>query len=108
MTGREAIKSALQSTQNLLKMYVGDLSDADLLVRPRPNANHIAWQLGHLISSEAKLTKVLPGAISPELPAGFAERYTKETSKNDNPKDFRPKAEYLSLFTRVRQATIAN
>jgi len=39
----------------MMGWYLGDLSDADLLVRPVPNANHIAWQLGHLISSEKHL-----------------------------------------------------
>ena len=40
-----------------------DLSDADLLVRPAPSANHIAWQLGHLIASERNLVEAAaPGS----------------------------------------------
>ena len=58
MTGREAIKAALEATQATLHWYVGDFTDADLLVRPVPNANHIAWQLGHLIDSERMLLEV--------------------------------------------------
>ena len=75
MNAKDAIKNALTSTQNMLGMYIADLSDADLLVRPVPNANHIAWQLGHLITSEKSMMKdLLPNAKFPELPKGFDER----------------------------------
>jgi hypothetical protein len=106
MNAKDAIRTALQSTQNMLPVYLNDLSDADLLVRPVPNANHIAWQLGHVISSEVRLGAQLPGAKYPELPAGFAERHTKETAATD--KGFGTKAEYLGLFTKVREATLAS
>jgi hypothetical protein len=66
MNAKDAIRTALTSTQNLLSWYVSDLADADLLVRPVPNANHIAWQLGHLISAEIQLLGQLPGAAYPE------------------------------------------
>lgn len=29
--------------------YLDDLTDGDLLIRPVPGMNHVAWQLGHLI-----------------------------------------------------------
>ena len=35
--------------------YLADLSDDDLFIRPHEKANHIAWQLGHLITSEYNL-----------------------------------------------------
>ncbi len=52
MHAKDALKTALLSTQNITAMYLADLSDEDILVRPVPGANHIAWQLGHLIHSE--------------------------------------------------------
>lgn len=108
MTAKDAIKTALTSTQYLLPMYLGDLSDADLLVRPVPNANHIAWQLGHLISSEVDIVKkVAPAATFSELPAGFATQHSKEASSVEPPKGFKTKSEYLALFTKVREATLA-
>jgi hypothetical protein len=107
MKATEAIATALKSTQNLLNMYLADLSDADLLVRPVPAANHIAWQLGHLISSEPHLVKAeLPSAVYPELPAGFDAQHGKETAAVDPPKGFATKAAYLGLFGKVRQATL--
>jgi uncharacterized damage-inducible protein DinB len=73
-----------------------------------PNANHIAWQLGHVIVSETRLGKQLPGAVYPELPAGFAEQHAKLNASMDPPQHFGTKAQYLDLFHKVRQATLAN
>jgi hypothetical protein len=108
MTGTAVIQHALQSTQFLLNSYIRDLSDADLLVRPVAGANHIAWQLGHLLVAERALVKAeLPNAPFPELPAGFAEAHSKETAANDGPAGFLTKGEYLSIFETVRSATLA-
>src|SRR6516165_3598131 len=108
MNAKEAIKTALKSTQNMAEMYLSDLSDADLLVRPVPNANHIAWQLGHLINSEVQLLRgQLKDAIYPELPAGWDQQHNPKMAPVDPPKGFASKAEYLSQFEKVRSATIA-
>jgi hypothetical protein len=106
MNAKEAIRTTLKSTQSMLPMFLNDLSDADILVRPVPNANHIAWQLGHLIASETRLGKQLPGATYPEMPAGFAEKHNKTTASTDE--GFGTKAQYLELFNKVREATLAN
>jgi hypothetical protein len=108
MNAKDVIKTSLTSTRDLLGSYVGDLSDADLLVRPVPGANHIAWQLGHLIHAEGYLLgPELPGVAYPELPAGFSGQHGKENAAMDPPKGFKTKAEYLDLFNRCRAATLA-
>ncbi len=107
MNAKDAIRTALQSSSGILNMYLSDLSDADLLVRPVPNANHIAWQLGHLIAAEQQLGSAIPGAKLIELPAGFAEKHTPATAAVDPPTGFATKAEYLNLFTKRREATLA-
>jgi hypothetical protein len=105
MKAQDAIRTALTGTQHLLAMYLQDLSDADLLVRPVPHANHIAWQIGHLIAAErGMVSENIPGVKYPELPAGFAERHNKETAGRDT--GFGTKAEYVDLFNKVRQTTI--
>jgi hypothetical protein len=108
MNGRAAIQGALDSTKHILEWYVSDLSDADLFVRPAPGANHIAWQLGHLISAEGHLANgQLPGASYPELPAGFDDTYGGKGASRDGPDGFLSKAEYLALFNKVRAVTNA-
>src|SRR5208282_3362039 len=77
MTAKDAIKTALTSTQFLMTKYIEDLSDADLLIRPDPAANHTAWQLGHLISSEHSMGRQFPGASYPPLPAGWDDQHGK-------------------------------
>jgi hypothetical protein len=108
MNAGAAIQNALTSTQQILNWYVSDLADADLLVRPAPNANHIAWQLGHVIAAERGLMSAqgLPHPY-PELAAGFSERYLNKESSAAN-EGFGTKAQYLDLFEKIRGATIAN
>ena len=106
MTAKDAIKTALTGTQRMLSWYLSDLSDADLLVRPVPTANHIAWQLGHLINSEHSLLGQLPGAAYPALPAGWAEQHGKSAAPVDPPKGFATKAEYLTRFNQAREVTL--
>jgi uncharacterized damage-inducible protein DinB len=107
MTSRDAIRAALASTQDILKMYLSDLSDADLLVRPVPNANHIAWQIGHLISAERGICRILPGVAYSELPSGWEEQHDKNTAAQEPPRGFATKAAYLDLFDKTRGATLA-
>jgi len=107
MTGTNAIQTALEATSFLFTAPLGDLSDADLLVRPVPGSNHIAWQIGHLITAEIGLvTSQIPEARFPELPAGFKEAHAMDQAGADAGK-FNTKAEYVDLFNKTRAATIA-
>lgn len=103
MHGVDAIRTALQGTQHLVAWFLSDLDDADLLVRPVPEANHIAWQMAHLILSERALAREqLPQAIYPELPSDFAEKH-KDPKSNQG----LSKTVYVELFNRTREGTLA-
>jgi hypothetical protein len=102
MNARDAIKLNLDCANMICQSYLADLTDADLLVRPVPGANHIAWQLGHLLVSElGMMEQAFPGSM-PALPAGFAEKYTNDTSKLDSAGAFHPKSVYLSIAEQQR------
>ena len=102
-----AIRSTMGVSQLVLKSYLSDLSDAELMTRPGPQCNHIAWQLGHLIESERSLLEgAVPGA-GLTLPEGFAARHTKESSAVTDPSRFLTKNEYLDLLERSNVATLA-
>ncbi len=107
MNSREAIRLNLDQAQNIVQMYLGDLSDADLLVRPVPGCNHIAWQLGHLIESERHFIDKLQPGIMPALPEGFAAKHTKETAGSDDAQAFLTKQQYVDLAASVRAASLA-
>jgi hypothetical protein len=106
MKAHDLIKESLGTTQYLITNYIGDFNDAELLVRPVPNANHIAWQLGHIISAEYQAMEQIKPGLSPKLPAGFAEAHSKETAGENSPDKFLTKAEYLNLYNRQRNATM--
>ena len=97
MKAQEAIKAAAVVPNFLWKMYIEDLSEEDLLVRPVDGANHIKWQIGHLLVSQRSLVEaVCPGKM-PALPEGFSQKYTKDTAASDDPAAFDSKAEYIRL-----------
>ena len=106
MTVNEFLMGNLNQTLGMLKMTLADMSDADLMQRPAAGANHGNWQIGHLIVSETHLVGKC-GVKMPELPAGFAEHYTKETAKSDEASMFIGKAALLEQFEKTRAATIA-
>jgi hypothetical protein len=106
MNAHDAIKASMTVPDMIMNSYLGDLTDEELLVRPTEGANHIAWQLGHLLTSEhGMIEQVCPGSM-PALPDGFAEKYTKETSTSDDSAAFLSKAEYLQLFSEQRAGTL--
>jgi DinB superfamily len=107
MDAKQAIKMSLDSGDMVGLMYLEDLTDKEMMARPCPGCNHINWQVGHLITAEHNMIeKVLPGSM-PELPAGFKEKYAKETATSDDPNAFVKKDELISLHKKVRAATVA-
>lgn len=102
MNTREAIQQAAAISDMVLKSYVGDLDDVELLRRPGEGCNHVAWQLGHLIGAECNLMNGIKPGSAVELPEGFAEKHTQETIGDDDPAHFLTKEEYLALFDKVR------
>ncbi|WP_010583846.1 DinB family protein [Schlesneria paludicola] len=106
MNARDALKLSIDMGKTICLGYLGDLTDAELMKRPCPGCNHINWQVGHLIASEYGMMMGLFPNSMPPLPDGFAEKYTKETAKSDNPADFDKKAELLALFEKTRAATL--
>ncbi len=107
MDAKTAIKGSLATAEMVAMAYVGDLSDAELMQRPHPECNHINWQIGHLIASEhAMISGVAPGAM-PDLPAGFADKYTKDSAKSDDASQFASKEELMAAYQAQRAATLA-
>ncbi len=107
MKAIELIQKALAFSQGMINNYLNDLSDDDILTRPVPSANNVAWQLGHLTASEVMMVKEqLPNAVYPELPAKLQEHASGKSATTIT--SFLKKSEYLEWFNRVRSATIEN
>ena len=107
MNTREAIKLGLDTGEFVSLGYLEDLTDAEFLRRPHPACNHINWQVGHLIASEhMMIEKVSPGSM-PGFPAGFAEKYVKETATSDDASKFATKSELIATYKAQRAGTQA-
>jgi hypothetical protein len=106
MNANGAIKSALATAEMIGLAYLDDLTDDEMLVRPVEGCNHIKWQLGHLIASENKMINSCVSGALPDLPIGFAERYSSDQSASDDPSAFDTKEDLLKLYRLQREATL--
>ncbi|MFK7767567.1 MAG: DinB family protein [Mariniblastus sp.] len=107
MNTKTAIKTALDCANMISTSYLGDLTDEEMMHRPAPGCNHIKWQVGHLIASEYNMISgCVPGAI-PELPTGFADKYSKESAASDDANAFDSKETLMALYEKQRAATLA-
>lgn len=107
MEAKTVIREAIDMSSFVIQQYLSDLTDDEMLKRPCPGANHIKWQMGHLIASEhMMMEKAIPGSMPP-LPDGFEVRYGKEAATNDASGDFDSKDDLLKTMHAQRDALLA-
>jgi hypothetical protein len=105
---KDAVVRTTIRSYSLVPLLLSDFSDAELLVRPVPGANHVAWQLGHLILQERRsIGSQHLGVNYPHVPIGFDKQHSDITAGMDPPVGFLSKAKYLDLYARTHAATIA-
>src|SRR5258708_26645987 len=102
MPQNELIADVIRRDLGFLQMTLNDMTDAELAQRPVPSANNALWQLGHLIASDAQMINACAGRTIVELPAGFTDRYKKETAGENDPAKLGKKIDLLALFERNR------
>ncbi|MBL9090308.1 MAG: DinB family protein [Planctomycetaceae bacterium] len=107
MNAKDLLKSTMTLNTTIMTKYLADLDDADLMRRPSAGSNHLKWQLGHLIASEAGLLAAACPERKIELPAGFEKAHERDQTANDDPAAFPPKQVYLEQQERVRAAVVA-
>ena len=71
MSPKDALKLSINMSDLIINTYIGDLSDADIFIRPVPGMNHIAWQLGHLISAEHHFVDMVQAGLVPGVAGRF-------------------------------------
>jgi nucleotide-binding universal stress UspA family protein len=103
---KELLRHLIERSHGIIRAYVEDLTDAELLVRSVSGSNHIAWQLGHIIGG---VQKMLGGLGQPAfaLPDGFLAAHGKEMAACDDPAKFASIAEYLALLDQAKAASLA-
>ncbi len=106
MQAKDVIKSTIESSDMILGAYLDGLSDADLLVRPVPGMNPIAWQIGHCISAERGMVEEVRPGTCPPLPEGFDEAHSTDAAKKGEFSGMLPLSEYLTLAKAQRAASL--
>jgi hypothetical protein len=106
MTPIDLIADVLQRNLDMLNATVSDLSDADLLTRPVPAANHANWQIGHLILAETMMVKSFKPELAAPIPDGFDKKYNKEACTKDDPSFFASKQVLMDQFGKTRAASV--
>lgn len=102
----ELLADTVSRDYGLLEMTLADFSDADMLVRPVPGANHALWQIGHLVNATAFFAAMIPGVKVPAVPADWKDKFGKGTSATDDAKAFPTKAEVLKVLASLKDAVI--
>ncbi|QDV25661.1 DinB family protein [Aureliella helgolandensis] len=106
MQAPQAIRQALDMSLMICMSYLQDLDDQDLLQRPHPDCNHINWQIGHLVLSEAEaLCKLDSQQFFDFLPEHSA-MYGRHSQKIDHAESFCTKHELNSRAKIVREALL--
>jgi hypothetical protein len=103
---KELLRQVIERSHGMIRMYVEDLTDADLFVRSVPGTNHMAWQLGHIVGGVHKMLGEL-GRPAFALPEGFRAVHGKEMAGCDDPAKFATKVEYLALLDEAKAASLA-
>ena len=106
-TAKEVIRNSLDTSEMIFNLYMGDLTDDDLLVTGVPGMNPIAWHLGHVIAVERDMAEVIKPGSCPALPEGFAAAHGKETAAPNAFKRFASKDVYMNAWKAQRAATLA-
>lgn len=105
MTPQQAIRKGLEMADFVCMRYLNDLSDEELFQRAAPGINHINWQIGHLIESEHRLMSMIHPS-QPDLPDGFAEKYSRDKVTTDDPQQFLNKETLMATYQEQRSATL--
>ena len=106
MAQLDLMANSLAGSFEMLKTHLADFSEADMLVRPVPAANHAAWQVGHLVVFEAMLCGLYAPQTKIELPADAEKTYGKEGASSDVASQFFKKDEGLALLGKAHAALV--
>lgn len=106
MGPKDVIRNTLDTSDFIIKSYVNDLSDAEILLRPVEGMHPIALQLGHLIVAESMFKEMIELGSSPPLPEGFQKAHDLKNVEGDDSR-FKGKDEYVKLWDQQRAATKA-
>jgi hypothetical protein len=106
MHSKAIIGHTLGMSDFLMNAYIADLTEDEMFIQPVAGMNHIAWQIGHLISAERGFAEMISPGASPTLPSGFDDVHSRTDTKGTTREQFLNKEAYLNLYKAQRAATL--
>lgn len=106
MSQQQMIVDVLQRGRGMLAKHLSDFSDADMVARSSPAANHAAYQLGHLL----RTTLGAAQALAPDLQFAFppkTDNDSKAPPTSDDATAFATKGELLAAWETLMDALVA-
>src|SRR4051812_31192844 len=92
--------------RGMMEKHLADFSDADMLARSSPAANHAAYQIGHLIRiNDATVAAFVP-SFKTEFPPK-TDNASKAPPTSDDPSAFASKGELLTAYHAQLDALLA-
>jgi hypothetical protein len=79
MNAKDAARTTMNTADFMVDSYLSDITPDEMFVRPAPGANHVAWQLGHVISAERRLVNQAGRTAAPRRPARLRARQPPRT-----------------------------
>ena len=79
-TAKDMIRNSAETGTMVMNAYLEDLPEEALFESPGPGMNPLAWQVGHLISTEKDWVEKIKSGSCPTLPEGFDAAHSKETA----------------------------
>lgn len=107
MHAKDVIRNSLDMGEMVIKGYLNDLSDDDMRLVPVAGMNPIAWQFGHIVSSERTMIEAVKPGSCPPLPEGFDDAHATAAPDRADGSKYLSKTEYLRLWDAQRAATKA-
>lgn len=104
---QDVLEHSIQTGTFLIKSYLEDLSDEELMRRPGGSANTVKWQLGHVLSANAGLLNFVDATRAPKLPDGFSGKYGKECCQYEDPSHYHEKSKYLEVLATSTECALA-
>ncbi|MCB0337709.1 MAG: DinB family protein, partial [Bdellovibrionales bacterium] len=106
MDGKAAIKIVLDTGSLILSAYLADFNTQELLLRPHPEANQIAWQLGHLVVNERRCLKALSESHAVPMSEEFLQAHGGTGEQDFVAEEQYSKEHYLALMNQQRSLTL--
>jgi DinB superfamily len=106
MKQSDMLTGLLKRNIDMIKRHLADFSEADMMVRPVPGANHAAWQMAHLAGYVVSTAKAIAPEANLSVPENLLQYRGTETSSSDDPAIFPTKARVLEIVELALNAQI--